>query len=191
MVQVFVDGKKDYVNVDEAARLEKETKDGKFKYGETVCKAGQILCLTANEAVKFDLAKGLTKDQDDLLKQIGMAGATVVEAKIAGKPFTDWVTKSFDSFKAEFNAAASEVDKDINQAEAMSRQRDVTQRGTPQWNELTQRATACLKKAAETIKTCEKRIEDDFGVDAAKEYKETLSGLKTRMEGMYTHLSAN
>jgi ATP-dependent protease ClpP protease subunit len=192
IVQVYVDGQAQYVTVEEANRMATEHKDdGKFKRSKTVCEPGKILCLTADEAVAFDLAKALTKDQNDLLNKIGLAGATVVEAQLAGLSVADWVVKQTETFTAEFQKARSDMVNGMQQAAKLDPQNNFpgSERGTSRWNDMAQRCLDSLKQSAKGIDKCEKLLAQDVSPEAAKQFKDQIADAKSQMEAMYKRLN--
>ncbi|MEK7866618.1 MAG: NfeD family protein [Planctomycetota bacterium] len=77
---VEVDGKEALMLPEEMERARREGK--KVKEVQTVNPSGKLLCLTADEAVRYGLAKRITSLRTDLLNQYGLAEATPTEMKI-------------------------------------------------------------------------------------------------------------
>ena len=78
-------GKVMYVTAEQLAKLNSDPlRKDKIKIIEVVSAKGQLITLTPSEAVRFDLATKIVADLDEVLKEEGLDGATIVRVKQTG-----------------------------------------------------------------------------------------------------------
>jgi len=92
--EVSVDGQNRVVTLTELERMEKDVKNGtpNIERLGIISPAGKLLSLTAGEAVRYGLAKGLVENQADLLDALGAKGEVTATNPSAADSIISFLT---------------------------------------------------------------------------------------------------
>ena len=162
VIQVFVDGRQQLVNEEQARLLEREYRDDdKFKRGKTISREGKILTLTAKEALEYKLIGGLASNPDDLMRVMEIENYQVKEADW----LTDWVKKQdeirnekFAKLKARYtsNWTLSQANDPQRQSYIIKENGNFTVASIKKWQRYTDLSLRSLKACYKALDEIEK-----------------------------------
>jgi ClpP class serine protease len=182
VVQITLDGTTQLVTSDEALRLQQEhAKDGKLKMGKTINKPGQLITLTSNEAVDCKVATCLCSTSQELMKELGLEGATVIE--VADLPAR--VTKIAQDRKKQYEALRATYIKNMEQANAYDPSPFVPS-NPAKAKEFAGKCMFCLQECSKVLTQLDTMAKDekyDLDIDS-----DDISLMKARLDAAYARV---